>query len=205
MHTQLLTDEQLEALAQSEGLDWPSLPDPDRQFFRELKEREAKLSAERGPEEVRPFEPVPPVLRAPRLGDFDLEWFDFQTKFLLHPDLSKPERSRRERAWNRKNRYKQPPKASEILDITQEEVKDLFFYTKGELFYKNPISRKTKRGDLVSPPVEGNKRPRRVRIRYREYPLSHVVYLYHNGYLPRRIKHLDDDVQNVKIENLMEV
>lgn len=202
----LLTDEQLQTLAESEGHDWATLSNADKAFFRELKEKAFKKAHEQ--EELvsgKPYQPLPSVLRAPKGEDFNLSWFDFQTKFLCYPNLARDEVARRAKAWKRKNRYPNPPKASETLELTQAEVKDIFFYSDGELYYKNPVSKKTRRGDLVAPPSEDTSKPRRVRVKYKEYPLSHLVFLYHQGYLPRRIKHLDDDKRNVSIENLIEV
>lgn len=204
MEAPILSDEQLEALAYTEELDWENMPDLDKQFFRELKEREIRRKREIEDAPKHDYQPIPYVLRHPKQEDFNMEWWDYQQKFLLHPDLAKTEVTRRARAWKRKNRYKQPPSEKEVPDLTQEEAKDLFFYMNGELYYRNPIARKTKRGDMVAPPRE-DKRPRRIRIRYREYPLSHIVFLYHKGVLPRRIKHIDGDTQNVEISNLLEV
>lgn len=203
----IYTIEELRTLAQSEGVDWDDLTEPDQIFFRELKEKQYRRQNE-GTDTKEPYRILDPVLRVPKGEDFDLTWFDFQTKFILHPLLAKEEASRRARAWKRKNRYAPPPKSSEILDLTQEEAREIFFYMDGNLYYKNPISRKTKRGDMVSPPAttpDGKNKPRRVRIKYKEYPLSHVVFLYHYGFLPRRVKHLDDNKQNVDIDNLIEM
>lgn len=202
----LFTDDQLRSIAETEGLLWDSLNLTDQQFFRELKEREYRKTHETLEQETgKPFQPLSPVLRAPKGVDFDLLWFDFQTRFLLHPDLSDDERTRRSKAWKRRNRYPENKRAlQEALELTQEEVRKIFFYTNGELYYKNPTSKKTKRGDIVSPPSHLNK-ARRVRVRYKEYSLAHLVYLYHHGVMPRRIVHLDGDKRNVSIENLVEV
>jgi hypothetical protein len=204
----IFTTDQLKTLAASEGVNWDSMTEADQQFYRFLKEKQQRRkdeAQEAKNENKEPYRPLSPVLRTPKGEDFDLPWFDFQTKFMLHPHLDKGEASRRARAWKRKNRYAPPPKPSEILDLTQEEARDIFFYTDGNLYYKNPISRKTKRGSMVSPPHPTENKPRRVRVKYKEYPLAHLVFLYHHGFLPRRVKHLDDDKRNVDIDNLIEV
>lgn len=90
------------------------------------------------------------------------------------------------------------------MELTQELVKSLFDYRNGFLYWKNRPK--------FSPELTGNpagylnKRStgdrRMVTIDYKDYQASRIIFLWHNGYLPKEVDHEDRNTLNDKIENL---
>lgn len=86
--------------------------------------------------------------------------------------------------------------------ITQDSVKRLFQYRKGLLFWKEPrVNGKVKRGDQAGG-VDG--RYHRVMVNYKRYQLHSLVFLYHHGFLPKQIDHINGDKLDNRVENLRE-
>jgi hypothetical protein len=90
-----------------------------------------------------------------------------------------------------------------MSEITKEQVESLFDYKDGKLFWKNDRARgKVKAGSeagcLTS---HGYKR---LMIGYKEYPTHRIVFLYHHGYLPKMVDHIDGNPLNNNISNLRE-
>ena len=94
--------------------------------------------------------------------------------------------------------------AAQIL--TQEYLKKVFDYSDGQLIWKesysinNPFSGKPtgtckdKNGyGKVTLTLDGKKKYFRV---------HRLIFMYHNGYMPEKIDHIDRDVSNNRIENL---
>ena len=83
--------------------------------------------------------------------------------------------------------------------LTQELVKSLFDYKEGELrrrYKKNgnrskPVSNRAGVGGYAVVYIKG-----------KHYRKHRIVFLYHNGYLPEFIDHIDRDKLNNRIENL---
>jgi hypothetical protein len=80
--------------------------------------------------------------------------------------------------------------------ITQERLKELFDYQDGTF-----IRRKTGMSIVAN---FGNKRYLRVYVDNKPYSLHRMIYLWHHGYLPKTLDHVDGDRANNKIENLRE-
>lgn len=88
--------------------------------------------------------------------------------------------------------------------LTQERLKELFYYDDGDLIRKVASSNSTKVGDIVA----ANQRTiyKGAWVDYRRYPIHRLVWLYHHGYLPESdLDHIDRDTWNNRIENLREV
>lgn len=71
--------------------------------------------------------------------------------------------------------------------VTQQKLKDLFDYKQGKLIWKFDMSRKVKAGDIA-----GNVGPsgyRRIEINGKGYTAHRLIFLMHNGYLPKYIDH----------------
>jgi len=85
--------------------------------------------------------------------------------------------------------------------LTQDQVKDLFEYRDGELYWKinkGTVKIGSKTGSLHHSGY------RFTQINKKTYLLHRIIFLYHHGYLPQYIDHIDNNKINNKIENLRE-
>lgn len=85
--------------------------------------------------------------------------------------------------------------------MTQELLKELFEYKDGQLL------RKTKRGGKTKGAPTGcdNGFGYLVTgVNYKLYPTHRLIFLYHSGYLPNVIDHINGNKQDNRIENLRE-
>lgn len=84
--------------------------------------------------------------------------------------------------------------------INQTEVKNLFIYRDGKLFWRNKPSRKVaagvEAGSLNSTGVL------QVKLRGQMLLTHRLIYLYHHGVMPRHIHHHNGDLLDNRIENL---
>lgn len=88
--------------------------------------------------------------------------------------------------------------------ITQELVQELFEYKDGNLFRKKAVSRckaGSQAGVVMIDKKTGYKRYK-VCINTKEYYIHRVIFLYHHGYLPKGIDHINGDASDNRIENL---
>jgi hypothetical protein len=87
-----------------------------------------------------------------------------------------------------------------MTEITQEYLKELFDYKDGELYWRvnsgNQVKINDKAGSLQ------NNKYYRIGINGKLYLIHRIIYLYHNGYLPEFIDHIDQNPSNNNIENL---
>ena len=83
------------------------------------------------------------------------------------------------------------------LEVSYERVLELFTYKDGQLFYKEnnePIKVYNTKGHRYA----------RMKIDQKEYKLHRIIFLYHYGYLPKIIDHINGDRYDNRIENLRE-
>jgi len=86
--------------------------------------------------------------------------------------------------------------------ITQEEILELFYYEDGYLYNKTSRTYNSRKDQKVG---SLNKMGYLyARVRSKKYRVHRLIFLYHKGYLPDRIDHLDGDITNNNIENLRE-
>lgn len=86
------------------------------------------------------------------------------------------------------------------LDSTllHEQIKEAFNYKDGKLYWKNS-SKGTKTGAIAG--WEGD-RCRTIEFKQKNYKAHRLIFLFHHGYLPQYIDHIDGNPRNNKIENL---
>lgn len=89
-----------------------------------------------------------------------------------------------------------------MKEITQELVQSLFNYRDGKLYWKNinKYCHNRKNGDKA-----GNIESIGyyvTSINNKKYKLHRLIFLYHNGYIPEFIDHIDNNRLNNKIKNL---
>lgn len=80
--------------------------------------------------------------------------------------------------------------------VTQERLKELFDYDQEGWLIRRSTGLRVK-----CSPVEGH-RYLRVFIDDKPRPLHRMIYLWHHGYLPKTLDHIDGNRENNKIENL---
>lgn len=83
------------------------------------------------------------------------------------------------------------------LKISQKRILELFEYKNGVLLYKNsntPVKIYTTEGHQYY----------RIKIDNIEFKLHKIIFLYHKGYLPEIIDHINGDCYDNRIENLRE-
>lgn len=89
------------------------------------------------------------------------------------------------------------------MELTQNLLRELFEYRDGNLYWKISSGNMTHAGDKVSP--KNHQKYCQVGINGKRYYIHRIIYLYHHGYLPKYLDHIDRDPLNNKIENLREV
>jgi hypothetical protein len=91
-------------------------------------------------------------------------------------------------------------------DLAQDYVKSLFDYNQitGDLIRKIRTSNKVKIGDIAGSLNKSNGYYH-VMIGGKAYKKHRIIFLWHHGYLPDYIDHIDRDRSNNRIENLREV
>lgn len=86
------------------------------------------------------------------------------------------------------------------MEITQELVKYLFYYNDGALYWKNSRSTKIKYGDFA-----GSKDKLgyiNIDINNKKHKAHRLVFLYHYGYIPEIVDHINGNPSDNNIENL---
>ncbi|MCS5737233.1 HNH endonuclease [Herbiconiux daphne] len=80
------------------------------------------------------------------------------------------------------------------------DVKALFDYHEGDLLWRISPSNNVKVGDKAG--TRGSDGYWRVSINDRLYLVHRIIYLWHNGYVPGVLDHIDRNTENNRIENL---
>lgn len=83
--------------------------------------------------------------------------------------------------------------------ITQELVRELFDYSNGKLYWRKPNHKVTVGKEFGSLRKDGYKH---AIIQGNKYLVHRVIFLWHHGYLPTFIDHINIDKSDNRIENL---
>ena len=85
--------------------------------------------------------------------------------------------------------------------ITQLQIKDLFEYKNNSLYWKNvKVNRYVKNGALAG--SNHHSGYRNIKINGKLYSEHRLIFLYHYGYIPKEIDHIDGNSLNNDINNL---
>jgi len=84
------------------------------------------------------------------------------------------------------------------LQVSQERVLELFKYDDGRLF-------RISDGKQMGCYTKKHHRYARIGIDMKNYKLHRIIFLYHKGYMPELIDHINGDRYDNRIENLREV
>ena len=88
--------------------------------------------------------------------------------------------------------------------LTQKRVRELFDYQDGDLIRKVNIKGAGLKGSIVG--VNKNYIYLDISIDNHKYQLTHIIWLWHYGYLPENlIDHIDKNPKNNNIKNLREI
>lgn len=90
--------------------------------------------------------------------------------------------------------------------ITQQELLSLFDYKDGGLYYKDRIMSRgrpsVRNGEKIGSMMTNGYL--NVALNKKKYLVHRLIFLYHHGYLPKFIDHVDGNPSNNAIENLRE-
>ena len=92
-----------------------------------------------------------------------------------------------------------------MKEITQQQIRSLFNYKEGNLYWKNvKPNRMVKNGDKAGSlnKITGYYT---ISINNKAHLTHRLIYLYHHEFLPKFLDHIDRNRSNNKIENLREV
>lgn len=85
--------------------------------------------------------------------------------------------------------------------ITQDYLQQLFTYEKGNLYWKIKTTQKVVIGNMVGYVSKGR---RYTKINQKTYQISRLVFMYHHGYFPKVVDHVNNNPLDNRIENLRE-
>jgi hypothetical protein len=94
--------------------------------------------------------------------------------------------------------------ATQNSTLTQDQVKSLFDYKDGNLYWKNKTTNlsRVKINNIAGSP--GEKGYLQIGINQKLYLAHRVIFLMHHGYMPDFVDHIDGNKENNFIENLRE-
>jgi hypothetical protein len=86
------------------------------------------------------------------------------------------------------------------MEVNKQLLNELFYYEDGNLFWKNPTGKRIKAGCLAGRNASNGYRM--IGLYKRSYMTHRLVFMFHHGYFPKEVDHIDGNKSNNKIENL---
>lgn len=87
--------------------------------------------------------------------------------------------------------------------LTQQQLHKIFYYRDGKLYWKISPSNRIQAHNIAGY-LHRSSGYYVVTIQNKQYRLHRMIFLYHYGYLPKFIDHIDNDKTNNDIDNLRE-
>jgi len=87
------------------------------------------------------------------------------------------------------------------LELTQEELRNEFDYRDGNLYWKLPRIGRAVGSIAGSRKLDGRYR---IGFKQKDYLAHRLIFMWHHGYLPESIDHINGDHSDNRIENLRE-
>ena len=87
--------------------------------------------------------------------------------------------------------------------IDQEEIKSVFEYKEGNLYWKKRLATSIKIGDLAGC-IRNTDQYHVIRYKNKMNYAHRLIFLYHHGYLPKFLDHINGIKTDNRIENLRE-
>ena len=85
--------------------------------------------------------------------------------------------------------------------LTQSQVCEMFCYSDGKLYWRKKVGRKVVVGAEAGT-LRKTDGYRQIMVGKRIYRTHRLVYLYHYGYVPDILDHINQDVSDNRVENL---
>jgi len=85
------------------------------------------------------------------------------------------------------------------MEICQKLLQETFFYEDGNLIWKHQIGKRNPAGKIAG---RNNHGYRMIGLFGKGYMTHRLIFMFHHGYFPPEVDHIDGNKSNNKIENL---